>query len=63
MLLRDWRVENELTQDQLALKLDLTQPTISKIERHEVWPNRETMERIFKLTNGKVSANDFTRAA
>lgn len=62
MTLTEWRKLRDLTMAQAAAMLDLTQPTISKIEAGKSWPDKSTLERIFQLTEGAVTPNDFLLA-
>ena len=43
------RLKRKLTQEQLAEKADLSRPSIGKIERAEVSPTIDTIERIAKV--------------
>ena len=61
MKLRDWRKLRGLTTTEAAQLLGLSQPTISRIERGQSWPNRVTMERIAVVTENAVTANDFVQ--
>ena len=45
-LVRERRLANRLTQAQLARRASTTQPAISRIERGEVSPSFETVERL-----------------
>ena len=58
MRLRDWRKTRNLTMAQAVDVLGLSQPSISRIERGEQWPDKGTMQKIIDRTNGEVTAND-----
>ena len=61
MRLAEWRAAQKMTQAELALKLGVTQPFISTIERavRNAVPGPTLMREIVKLTEGAVMPNDF----
>lgn len=59
MKLRDWRKNRNLTMAQAVEVLGLSQPSISRIERGEQWPDKDTMQQIMDRTDGEVTPNDF----
>lgn len=59
MKLRDWRKTRNLTMAQAVEVLGLSQPSISRIERGEQWPDKGTMQQIMERTGGEVTPNDF----
>lgn len=60
MRLAEWRRSKEMTQRDLADALDCGQSFISSIERHGGQiPGREWMLKIYRLTRGEVSPDDF----
>ena len=61
--LRNWRQANNLTILQLAQRLGVSGPSLSKVERGKQWPDREFFERVHVATNGEVTANDFCTLA
>lgn len=63
MRLREWRKLRGLTMVEAGELLELSQPSISRIERGLTWPDRATMERIAERTNGAVTANDLVQEA
>lgn len=63
MTLTEWRKKHDLTMAQVADRLSITQPTISRIESGELWPGRPLAEKILELTDGAVTPNDFIKPA
>lgn len=61
MRLAEWRKQQGWTQDELAARLDCSQPFVSLIERaaDPQIPGRDWMIKIYQLTKGAVSPNDF----
>lgn len=61
MRLIDWRKERSWKQEELADRLTCSQSFISLIERANdpQIPGREMMLRIYRLTRGAVTPNDF----
>ena len=60
MKLRDWRKNRrKLTMAQAVDVLGLSQSSISRIERGEQWPDKDTMQQIMDRTDGEVTPNDF----
>lgn len=59
MKLETYLKTNGLTDEAFAALVDLSQSQISRIKRDKSWPTRDVMERIAKVTNGAVTANDF----
>jgi transcriptional regulator with XRE-family HTH domain len=61
MRLADWRKEQGYTQQQLADQLGVNQSAVSYWERslNPYLPQPDAMRRIFALTRGAVSPNDF----
>jgi transcriptional regulator with XRE-family HTH domain len=59
MKLVDYRKKRGLTQKQLGELLDLEQPTVARYEAGKRLPQRDELDRIYKLTDGEVTANDF----
>ena len=56
--IRQWRKAAHITQDDLAQKLGISAGSLSRIERGEQWPDRSFFERLYILTDGKVTAAD-----
>lgn len=60
MTLTDWRTQNnKMSMAVLAERLNVSQPTISRIEAGKQWPDRDLLQKIFDLTDGQVTPNDF----
>jgi transcriptional regulator with XRE-family HTH domain len=65
MRLVQWRIDKGLTQRQLADELGCSQPAVSLIERATERPNgngiptRDLMLKIYRVTVGAVTPNDF----
>jgi len=61
MRLAEWRIEQGLTQSELAARLGCDQSYISLIERSTdpQTPRRHWMLKIYRLTRGAVTPNDF----
>lgn len=59
MKLSEWREEREWTQERLAEELGCTALTVYRYETGRRMPDREAMEKIFFVTEGKVEPNDF----
>lgn len=59
MKLRIWRQNNEITLVNLALQLGISTASLSRIERGQQWPDKETMQAIVKVTKGAVKADSF----
>jgi len=57
--LRKWMSEHRLTTDQVAGKLGCTTRTVGRYLAGERIPDRVAMTAIYKLTEGRVTANDF----
>ena len=59
--LADWRKTEGWSQQKLADELDIAQCNVSQIERvgSTQIPSREVMRKIWTLTKGEVSPNDF----
>jgi transcriptional regulator with XRE-family HTH domain len=60
--LRTWRKAQKITLGELSKRLGMSDASLSRIERGEQWPDRETMQRIVDETNGDVSINDLFEA-
>ena len=64
MKLEEWRITKKMRYSELAKELELTiKNPIAKLRGYCVGTNipreKEMMQKIFKLTKRKVSANDF----
>ena len=51
--------ENDKRDADMAPLLDLTPQGVGKIRRGDGIPRRDTMTRIFEITNGEVSPDSF----
>ena len=60
--LRTWRKAQKITLGELSKRLGMSDASLSRIERGEQWPDRETIQRIVDETNGDVSINDLFEA-
>jgi len=58
MKLFAWRAQNEMSQGAMADATGLAKSSLSRIERGTHWPTAESILRIWKATNGEVSAQD-----
>lgn len=59
MKMADWRKQEGFTQVEVARRLHVAEPTVSSWEQGGKKPGAATMHRIFDLTAGAVTANDF----
>ena len=59
MKLRDWIKRHGLTQVEVGLRLGMPQGQVSELVNQKTWPTRETFQKIWKLTKGHVTPNDF----
>jgi transcriptional regulator with XRE-family HTH domain len=60
MKLREWREKMGWSQQDLAKALKkISQESVSQWESGEIMPRKSVLQSIHKLTNGKVTANDF----
>lgn len=63
MRLIDYRKKLGLTQAELAGILGLSQAAVARYEAGKRLPQRDELERIYRGTNGEVTANDFAGQA
>lgn len=59
MKLKDYRKQKHLTQMQLAKLLDIDDTTVSKLESGTVQPSMALLQKIMKVTNKAVTAEEF----
>lgn len=61
MKLAVWRRQNGITQGELAQRIGCSQSYVSQIERPHapLVPKRAIARRIYEITNGAVTPNDF----
>lgn len=57
--LRTWRKAKNISLESMASTLGVSAGSLSRIERGEQWPSRETFAKVADATNGEVTANDF----
>jgi len=55
MDVKKWRENMGLSSTQAAAVLGLSQPSVSRIERGEQWPDPETMERLVQASGGAIT--------
>ncbi|OUV38269.1 MAG: hypothetical protein CBC71_11090 [Rhodobacteraceae bacterium TMED111] len=59
MKLRDYLIENFMTQAEFAEKIGTKQPVIHKYIYEKTTPGPSLMKKIFETTSGKVRPRDF----
>lgn len=59
MTLTEWRERENLTMQQAADRLGLSQPSISRLESGKQRPDWGTLETLREKTGGAVTPNDF----
>lgn len=59
MKLLEWRLRNGKTQIWVAQYLGTSQSTVSRYESGEQIPSAKEMPKVFAMTGGAVTANDF----
>jgi DNA-binding transcriptional regulator YdaS (Cro superfamily) len=59
MRLADFLSQERMTATEFAAKVGVSQPCMSRYLAGQRRPAPEIINRIFRLTRGKVSANDF----
>lgn len=57
--LRRYRRTAGMTQRELAQRLDVSLPTLCRLEKNQQWPSRSLMERIVSVTGGLVRPDAF----
>jgi len=62
MLLRDWLVENNLTQDDFAQRIGVKRETVSHWCRGRCRPAPRRISKIISVTQGKVTLDDLQAA-
>lgn len=58
MKLSDYLSANSLTEAQFAAQIGVTQSTVNRLKGGQI-PGKELMVSIYKVTGGKVRADDF----
>jgi transcriptional regulator with XRE-family HTH domain len=56
---RKYRLACKLKLRELAARIDISVPSLSKIERGKQVPSLELISRLIKLSRGKLRADDF----
>jgi transcriptional regulator with XRE-family HTH domain len=59
MLLSDYLNENELSDAAFARLIGVERQTVGRYQTGDRFPERHILLRIFEVTAGKVTANDF----
>ena len=59
MQLKDYLEKEDISTPKFAKKLGMKLTTINSYRYNVSIPNKENMQKIFKATKGKVTANDF----
>lgn len=61
--LSEYMAANNLSDAEVAERIERSRETVSRIRRKKVRPDWETIERIKKFTDGAVTADDFISLA
>ena len=59
MKFADWLEQQDLTQVDVAQRLGISQGHVSDLVNGRFWPSRAIAIRIWRLTKGAVTPNDF----
>jgi transcriptional regulator with XRE-family HTH domain len=59
MRLKDWLRANEMRGSEFAELVGITPSAVCQLQQGRVWPTRWTAKKIFELTDGTVTPNDF----
>ncbi len=59
MTLADFLKKKNIRQADFAEQIGRSAAYVSMICRGQIWPSRDVITRIIKVTGGKVTANDF----
>ncbi len=59
MLLSDYLAENELSDAAFARLIGVERQTVGRYQTGDRFPERHILLKIFEVTGGKVTANDF----
>lgn len=57
--LADYMIDKGLSDEEVAIGIKRSRPTVSRIRRRLVRPDWETIEEIKKFTNGFSTADDY----
>jgi 3,4-dihydroxy 2-butanone 4-phosphate synthase / GTP cyclohydrolase II len=63
MHLADWITEHGYRRIDVARRLGISSGHISDLCRGRFWPSRELAQRIYDMTGGAVTPNDFLRGS
>lgn len=59
MRLSDYLTKHKLSEDQFAELIGVNRSTVNRLKRTNQKPSEQTLAAIVRVTNGKVTANDF----
>lgn len=59
MRFSEWMARERMKQIDAAHRLGLSQSYISDMVNDRCWPTREIFRRVWRLTDGEVTPNDF----
>ena len=59
MRLSDWMYRERLNQAGVSRKLKISQGHVSTLLKNAIWPSRDLFQRIWAMTGGEVTPNDF----
>lgn len=63
MHLSEYMSANHLDDDEVAVAINRSRVTVSRIRRRKVRPDWQTITKIKEFTDGQVTADDFERIA
>lgn len=63
MKLSDYLERHNIKRSDFAERISKSQSYVTMLCQGEIWPSRGVVERIYQVTNGAVTANDFVEAA
>jgi len=58
-----WLAQKGKSRPWLADRIKSTEATVSRIINGLQWPSKSLLQRIYKITDGEVTANDFAHDA
>lgn len=61
MMLETWMIKNDITDEQMAKKVEASASGVRKWRLGMRIPRPVQMRRIYEVTNGLVTANDFVK--
>jgi len=59
MKLDEYLSQERITEAEFGAQIRLSQAQVNRIRRGDSWPSRKVLERIAKVTENRVTANDF----